>query len=156
MTITAKLSARNLAALEQNHTTILRLCLTLEEIAASLPDEIDTATCLDTSKNIAELIKATHALEEEVLFPDFSSNAGSYFAPHMIEQLKAEHRCDLLAGQEVATTLKELADNKCASASSARYLLLGFLEALRRHVHSEKLIIEALLVAEAEGREVLC
>ncbi|WP_105382402.1 hemerythrin domain-containing protein [Neorhizobium alkalisoli] len=156
MTIKAKLSAQNLAVLERNHEALLELCLALEEIASSLPGEIDRVTCLAASEDIGALIEMTHVLEEEVLFPDFSSNAGSNFAQRMIERLKAEHRCDLLAGREVSKTLKELATSSGASISSAHHLLQGFQEALRRHVHSEKLIIEALLVAEAEGREVLC
>ena len=91
-----------------------------------------------------------------MLFPDFDRNAGSTFSLTMIEQLKAEHRCDLLASTEVSETLMALADGREDQAgSAARYLLNGFLESIRRHVLSEKLIIEALLVAKAEGREIL-
>lgn len=150
----AKLNARDLAALERNHEALLRLCLILEEIVSSLPDEVDGAACTAASETVADLLEATHRLEEHVLFPDFRSNAGSHFARRMIEQLKAEHRCDLMASRDVVTVLKALAGNGPVPAG-AGHLLAGFLEALRRHVHSEKLIIEALLVAEADGREVL-
>jgi len=155
MTAETKLNAGDLAALERNHEALLGLCLVLEEIASSLPDDVDRTACREASETMADLLQATHRLEEGILFPDFRSNAGSYFAPRMIEQLKAEHRCDLLASREVTTTLKALAENGQVRADPARYLLRGFLEALRRHVYSEKLIIEALLVAEADGREVL-
>src|SRR3546814_19823508 len=131
------------------------LCLALDEIASALPDEVDRTACREASETRADRLQATQRLYEGILFPDFRSNAGSYFAPRMIEQLKAEHRCDLLASREVTTTLKALAENGQVCAATARYLLQGFLEALRRHVNSDKLIIETLLMAEADGREVM-
>jgi hypothetical protein len=61
-----------------------------------------------------------------------------------------------MACEEVARTLERMAeDGGRPPKSSIRYMLQGFLESVRRHVYSEKLIIETLLVAEAEGREVL-
>ena len=152
----AKLSAIDLGGLEKNHQTLLSLCLALEEIASALPEAVDREACRRAAVTIPSLLRQTHLLEETMLFPDFDRNAGSTFSLTMIEQLKAEHRCDLLTSAEVSKTLMILADGRDdPAASSARYLLNGFLESIRRHVLSEKLIIEALLVAKAEGREIL-
>lgn len=156
MNTDAKLNAVNLAGLENNHQALLSLCLTLETISMALPDEIDPMTCRGAAESVQYLLRQAHHLEETALFPDFNRNAGSIFADTMIEQLKAEHRCDLLSSAEVSRTLLSLANNDCSIAnSSARYLLNGFQESIRRHVTAEKLIIEALLVAETEGREIL-
>lgn len=152
----ANLNAVDLAGLENNHQTLLAFCLALEEIASTLPEAVDRKSCRRAAATIPSLLRQTHLLEETMLFPDFDRNAGSTFSMTMIEQLKAEHRCDLLASTEVSETLMALADGREDQAgSAARYLLNGFLESIRRHVLSEKLIIEALLVAKAEGREIL-
>ncbi|MBU3962613.1 MAG: hemerythrin domain-containing protein [Alphaproteobacteria bacterium] len=98
---------------------------------------------------------AGHRLEERILFPDFDKNAGSCFAAMMIERLKAEHRCDGLACEEMVETLKTMAEGRCPlPPETVRYMLRGFLEGLRRHVSSERLMIETLLAAKAERREV--
>lgn len=157
MSAAPNLNAGDLAELEANHQELLALCLTLEEIAFSLPSEVDGDACLAASDAMAPLLRRTQQIEERILFPDFDRNAGSHFAATLIEQLKAEHRCDLLACEEVSHTLKTIADHGSPPQTTgpARYMLRGFLEGVRRHVLSEKLIIETLLVAEAEGREVL-
>lgn len=152
----AKLNAGNLATLERSHDGLLRLCLTLEEIADSLPIDVDKDDCLDVARDMVPLLKQAHLLEEQVLFPDFDSNAGSRFAGMVIERLKAEHRCDALACEEMVQTLKAVAEDRCElSADTLRYMFHGFLEGVRRHVSSEKLMIEALLAAQSEGREIL-
>ncbi|MFB9948236.1 hemerythrin domain-containing protein [Rhizobium puerariae] len=156
MSANANLKAHDLAELEGNHEALMALCLALEEIAFSLPQEVDRDACLNASQVMVPLLRQTHRMEERILFPDFDRNAGSHFAATLIEQLKAEHRCDVLACEEVAQTLKALAENAGPpQAGSVRYMLQGFLESVRRHVLSEKLIIETLLIAEAEGREIL-
>lgn len=156
MTLHARLNVDNLGALERHHEGLLRLCLTLEEIADSLPLDVDKEACLDVTKTMAPLLSQAHLLEEQILFPDFDSKAGSHFAALMIEQLKADHRCDALACAETVETLKSLAEGRCPKSPDAvRYMFNGFLEGIRRHVSSEKLMIEALLVAQSEGREIL-
>ncbi|MGV1793522.1 hemerythrin domain-containing protein [Rhizobium sp. A37_96] len=152
-----RLNARDLAELEGNHESLLALCLTLEEIAFSLPGEVDNDACLSASQTMVQLLRRAHQMEERILFPDFDRNAGSHFAATLIERLKAEHRCDVLACEEVSLALKAIAEkgNRPQGVGQARYMLQGFQESVRRHVFSEKLIIETLLVAEAERREVL-
>ncbi|NML76966.1 hemerythrin domain-containing protein [Rhizobium sp. S-51] len=155
MSLTTDLDAAGLVALERNHAGLLGLCLTLEEIADSIPFDVDSATCRAVTEALGPLLGEAHRLEEEILFPDFDKNAGSCFAAMMIERLKAEHRCDGLACEEMVRTLGALVEGRCAlPPETVRYMLQGFLEGLRRHVSSERLMMETLLAAKAEGREV--
>ena len=69
----------------------------------------DPGACTLVAASIGPLLKRAHGLEERPLFPDFDRNAGSCFAAMMIERLKAEHRCDGLACEEMVHTLQTLA-----------------------------------------------
>ncbi|MFN7010234.1 MAG: hemerythrin domain-containing protein [Allorhizobium sp.] len=155
MSLKPDLDAAAIAALERSHAQLLDLCLTLEEIAGTIPFDLDPGACNMVAGSIGPLLKQAHRLEEQLLFPNFDRNAGSCFAAMMIERLKAEHRCDRLACEEMVRTLETLAQERCPlTPETVRYMLLGFLEGLRRHVSSERLMLETLLAAKAEGREV--
>jgi len=155
MSLTIDLDAAGIVALERNHAGLLGLCLTLEEIADSIPFDVDSATCREVTETLGPLLTEAHRLEEQILFPDFDRNAGSCFAAMMIERLKAEHRCDGLASEEMIKTLETLAEGRCPRPpETVRYRLQGFLEGLRRQVSSERLMVETLLAAKAEGRDV--
>jgi len=146
------LAAADIARLEALHRDLLDLCLRLEE-AAGEPDAGEDF--LQLAGRILPLLRAVHDLEEALLFPDFDRHAGSCFAAMAIERLKAEHRCDRLAAEELALTLKAVAEGRCAlSPDTVSRMIGGFQESLRRHVFSEKMMLEALISAKAEGREV--
>ncbi|WP_112829502.1 hemerythrin domain-containing protein [Rhizobium cremeum] len=156
MTTEIPLNAQDLAALDRNHEALLALCIKLEDIADSLPFDINEDLCNEVAQTVAPLLKQTQQLEEKVLFPDFDRSAGSCFAAMMIERLKGEHRCDGLAAEEISLTLKAVIEGRCRlSFDTVGYMLRGFFECVRRHVAAEKLMIEALCAAEAEGREIL-
>ncbi|KXO77869.1 hemerythrin domain-containing protein [Brucella anthropi] len=149
------LHATDISRLEAHHHDLLELCLQLEEIA----DDLETGASMQEYRRIAMLIPRlvgeTHALEEDVLFPDFSRQAHSHFATAIIERLKAEHRCDRLAAEELSQTLMAIAEGRCSLAcDTISYMVRGFMESVRRHILSEKLMIEALLAAKSEEREV--
>ncbi len=146
------LAATAVARLEALQKDLLDLCLRLEEAAsdASLVPDLG-----QVAASLPPLLDAVHDLEERVLFPDFDRHAGSCFATIAIARLKAEHRCDRLAGEELSLTLKAVADNRCGlSPDRVSRMIGGFQESLRRHVYSEKMILEALLSAKAEARDV--
>lgn len=148
----ATLAAADIRQLEALHQSLLDLCLRLEE-AAGEPGIVGELQ--DVTATILPLLKAVHDLEERLLFPDFDRHAGSCFAAMMIERLKAEHRCDRLAAEELSLTLQAVADGRCAlSSETVGRMIAGFQEALRRHVFSEKVVLEALLSAKAETRSV--
>lgn len=149
---TTTLSASDIRELEVLHKGLLDQCLRLEE-AAGEPGMIRELQ--ETTDAILPLLAALHDREERLLFPDFDRHAGSCFAATMIERLKAEHRCDRLAAEELSLTLKAVADDRCAlSHETVTRMIVGFQEALRRHVFSEKIVLEALLSAKAETRTV--
>jgi hemerythrin-like domain-containing protein len=146
------LAAADIGRLETLHGQLLDLCLRLEEAAADISDVPDFG---DLARMIAPLLKAVHDIEEQILFPDFDRHAGSCFAAMAIERLKAEHRCDRLAAEELAFTLNAVARGRCAlSPDTVSRMIGGFQESLRRHVFSEKMLLEALLAAKAESRNV--
>ncbi|WP_411032726.1 hemerythrin domain-containing protein [Shinella sp. BYT-45] len=148
----ATLAAADIGRLEALHHRLLDLCLRLEE-AAGEPGIVGELR--DLAEAVPPLLKAVHDLEERLLFPDFDRHAGSCFAAMMIERLKAEHRCDRLAAEELSLTLKAVADRNCGlSPETVARMIGGFQEALRRHVFSEKVVLEALLSAKAEARSV--
>nr|AAC79453.1 calcium or iron-binding protein [Pseudomonas sp. G-179] len=156
MTITANaLNATDLRRLEANHQQLLDLGFQLEQAMEETGLDLEYAKLRRLSAAILLLLKDAHDLEERVLFPGFDRRAGSCFSVMMIEHLKAEHRYDRLAADELRLTLQALADGTCSlPIETITRMLTGFLECLRRHVSTEKLLMEALLAAEAEEREI--
>lgn len=149
------INAESLKRLEADHQGILGLCLRLEQAVEDLKSGFPGQDIAALAASIRPLLTETHGVEEDALFPDFNRHAGSCFGAMMIEQLKAEHRCDLLAGEELAQTLTALAEGRCRlPLETVASMTSGFLESLRRHVHAEKLMLETLLAAKAEGREI--
>lgn len=149
------LSARDLRGLESNHQGLLSMCLDLEQAMDELEHDMVLTDLHRLADSIVRCMKEAHDLEERILFPDFDRRAGSCFSAMIIEQLKADHRYDSLAAEELSLTLRALAEGRCRlSFETIVCMLGGFLECLRRHVSTEKMMIEALLVAEAEGREI--
>ncbi|WP_337183686.1 hemerythrin domain-containing protein [Shinella sp.] len=146
------LAAADIGRLEALHKDLLDLCLRLEEAAGEPGIASELRNLADA---IPPLLRAVHDLEERLLFPDFDRNAGSCFAALTIERLKAEHRYDRLAAEELSLTLKAVAEERCAlSPDTVARMIGGFQESLRRHVFSEQVLLEALLSAKADVREV--
>lgn len=148
----ASLNAADIDRLETLHQALLDLCLHLEEIAGEPGTAGELRALADA---IPPALRAVHELEERLLFPDFDRHAGSCFAALAIERLKAEHRCDRLAAEELSLTLKAVADGRCGlSPETVSRMINGFQESLRRHVFSEQMILETLIAAKAEARGV--
>lgn len=153
-TSSAQLGAAEISRLETLHGDLLSICLQLEEAAA----DIETSArdpYRDLAEAIPRVLNEAHDLEERALFPDFDRNAGLGFAAVAIERLKAEHRCDQLAAQELSLVLRALADGRCdLGRETIARMLHGFQEALRRHLHAESLLLETLLAIKMETHEI--
>ena len=150
------LDRQDLATLGRNHEDLLRLCRDLEDLADSLPFAIDEARCRDVAEQVVPLLTRTQEFEEQLLFPDLDRSAGSCFAAMMIERLKNEHRCDLMAAEEISLTLKAMLRGHCGlTFETIGYMLRGFFECVRRHVASEKAMINQLIPPEPESRMML-
>ncbi|MBN9028552.1 MAG: calcium-binding protein [Rhizobiales bacterium 63-7] len=146
------LAASDIGRLEKLHGDVLELCLRLEA-AAGEPDI--GGELRDLAEAIPQTLKSVQELEERLLFPDFDRHAGSCFAAMAIERLKAEHRCDRLAAEELSLTLKAVAEDRCGlMPETVSRMIIGFQEALRRHVFLEKMMLEALISAKSGDRDV--
>jgi hemerythrin-like domain-containing protein len=149
------LNAPDIRRLETNHQQLLSLSLQLEQAMEEIGTDPKYFDLQRLSNSIFLLLREAHDLEERVLFPGFDHRAGSCFSVMIIEHLKAEHRYDRLAGEELRLTLTALSEGRCAlPLDTIARMLRSFLECLRRHVSTEKLMMEALLAAEAEEREI--
>lgn len=149
------LSAPDIRRLETNHQQLLSLSLQLEQAMEEIGADPKYADLRHLFNSIFLLLGETHNLEEEVLFPGFDHRAGSCFSVMIIEHLKAEHRYDRLAAEELRLTLTALSEGRCTlPLDTIARMLCSFLECLRRHVSTEKLMMEALLAAESEEREI--
>lgn len=146
----------DLKTLQQNHEELLGLCRSLEELADSLPFDVDDNLCRKVSDAVVPLIDRTQKFEEQLLFPDLDRSAGSCFTAMMIDRLKNEHRCDRLAAEEISLTLKALLAGRCGlSFDTVGYMLRGFFECVRRHIAAETAVIDSLFASEPERQAAL-
>ena len=147
--------AADIGRLEACHGDLLDLCLRLEAAAGEVDATADGPDWRRLAAAIPLLLGQAQELEERVFFPDFDRHAGSCFAAMTIERLKAEHRYDRLAAEELSLTLTALADGRCGlAAETVARMIGGFQESLRRHVLTERIMLEALIAARFEARAV--
>lgn len=125
--------------LQRAHTEQLAICDMLEEIADSLPANIDTRKCLEAAKSLNPLIKGVHSYEETVLFPWLESSADIQPAlRETLHRLKFEHCEDACFAEELTDTLIRLGRREPVNMEATGYMLRGFFESLRRHIAFER------------------
>ncbi|WP_419911377.1 hemerythrin domain-containing protein [Hoeflea sp.] len=128
-----------LEALEKAHVTQLTICDMLEQIADSIPGQINRLTCGRLAEMLLPLIRNIHSFEEETLYPQAMDRLGT--APEIettITRLKFEHCEDECFAEELADALHELASgNAPKNPEATGYMLRGFFEAMRRHIAFE-------------------
>lgn len=125
--------------LQRAHAEQLALCDTLEEIADSLPANIDAEKCLDAAKSLNPLIKGVHSYEETVLFPWLESTTAIQPAlRETLHRLKFEHCEDACFAEELTDTLMRLGRRERVNMEATGYMLRGFFESLRRHIAFER------------------
>lgn len=137
-------------ALEMNYVALLRLCDRLEMIADCLPGA-DSSICLAISDELEQLVDATHALEEEALFPLLVA-VNRVELDKTIARLRQEHLSDSSSAEEVSEILRGLAVGRPdLSADAIGYLLRSFFDAMRRHIRGELELIRLFLPEQALG-----
>lgn len=137
--------ADGLDTIEKNHGALLTLCQRLEDLADSLPFSVDETLCREVAGDIVPLLSQAQAVEEDMLYPALTARAGSCFSALMIERLKGEHRCDRNGAEEIALTLQAMLAGRCRlSFETVGYMLRGFFECVRRHIASERELINSL------------
>ncbi|MEX3009893.1 hemerythrin domain-containing protein [Hoeflea sp. TYP-13] len=147
-----------LIALEKAHLTQLTLCDMLEQIADSIPGQINRETCSKLGSNLLPLIRNIHQFEEDILYPLAVERLGTSPAiESTITRLKYEHCEDECFAEELADALHELGTGKAPRNPEAMgYMLRGFFEAMRRHIAFEhEHLVRLLRQAATDGQHGL-
>ncbi|MCM2293652.1 hemerythrin domain-containing protein [Allorhizobium sp. BGMRC 0089] len=125
--------------LKRAHTEQLALCNELEDIADSLPANINRQKCIYAAKALTPLIRGVHHYEESILFPWLERQSEN--RPHLAEtlnRLKFEHCEDECFAEELTDSLLKLASKDDVNVEAIGYMLRGFFEGLRRHIAFER------------------
>lgn len=127
------------AAMERALEEKIRLCDILEEIADSLPDNIDKARCLQIASVLVPVVRSTHRYEEEVIFPAYQSALAEDTLPSPLKRLRSEHYEDECYADELTEALLAVArGGDVKNAEAFGYMLRAFFESVRRHVAFER------------------
>lgn len=126
----------------------LALCDTLEEIADSLPDNIDRQVCVHTARVIGPIIDRAHRMEEDVIFPALEPFGVLVIdLKATLERLRIEHAGDESFAEELVEVLMSYgAGNPVHNAEATGYMLRGFFESLRRHIAFESELLGPILL----------
>jgi hemerythrin-like domain-containing protein len=148
-----------LEMLAREHTAHLDLCDKLEDIADSLPNNIDPQACTCAAVALRHRVGVHHVVEEEALFPLLSARAGddAVFL-RTLERLQDEHRTDEGYCDEVIELLTALSKGDTPeNVEAAGYLLRGLFECMRRHIAFEEdhLLPKAREVLDASDLRIL-
>jgi hemerythrin-like domain-containing protein len=123
----------------KHHNAQLELCKISEQIADSLPSEIDRQECLSLARSIYPIQKRAHEFEEKNIFPVLrciKSNAEQI--EQTLERLKFEHWEDESFSEKIsASLLNFVREPEKHKADSLSYMLRGFFEGVRRHIAFE-------------------
>lgn len=131
--------AVSLEWLERAYEVQLAICDTLEEIADSLPANVDPRKCLDVARVLLPLVMDVHRYEEDTLFPTVTAPDGEETLTASLTRLRFEHVEDECFAEELTDTLNRLGrDDRTVNAEAAGYMLRGFFESIRRHIAFER------------------
>ncbi|MFO1088633.1 MAG: hemerythrin domain-containing protein [Hyphomicrobiales bacterium] len=138
------LSQRNpLDVLAQEHKFQAEVCNGLERIADGLPDEVDRRLCQRIISCLRYDLPLHHRDEEEGLFPLLRARAAAEDSiGEVLDHLERDHKTDEGFSEEVLESLEALArGDKLANPEMVGYMLRGFFEGYRRHIHWEETLV---------------
>ncbi|NNE22500.1 MAG: hemerythrin domain-containing protein [Rhizobiales bacterium] len=130
-------------ALELTHSQHAELCNILEQIADSLPDEVEPPKCRQARDCLLWEVPLHHKDEEEGLFPLLEKRAlpEDNIVEHLA-QLSLEHATDESFADELSEHLEHLSNGeKPLNPNMLGYMLRGFFESYRRHLHWENSVL---------------
>jgi hemerythrin-like domain-containing protein len=154
------LSSRNpLDVLAQEHRFQAEVCNGLERIADGLPDEIDRRLCQQVVSCLRYDLPLHHRDEEEGLFPLLRRRAAEGDSIHeVLDHLERDHSTDEGFADELIETLERLAaGHRPPNPEMVGYMLRGFFEGYRRHIHWEETLVIPLarqILTEADRAEL--
>lgn len=126
------------------HQARLRdICRQLEEVADSLPLDVDPSLCMRLARTMLPALRASHEYRERhfwALARKVLEGQGSPDA--VIDRLRCEYRENDLLAEEIAEELSQW--GACAQPKSAEtvgYMLRGFFLSLTRHLDMERVVL---------------
>ncbi|MEP0521295.1 MAG: hemerythrin domain-containing protein [Hyphomicrobiales bacterium] len=146
--------AQIMTTLSRHFQSQLGLCAALEDIADSLPHDVNKHKCMLAAQSIPSIVKTAHEFEEKFLYPSLKLGQSKPVSlPLNIERLRAEHCEDESFGDEVADALQELAEGQLKNVDKLSYMLRGFFEGMRRHIAFEQEHLLPLLSNESTSHD---
>jgi hemerythrin-like domain-containing protein len=139
--------ARNpLDVITSAHATQVQMCDAMERIADGLPDEVDRRLCAQVAACLQFDLPLHHHDEETALFPLLRQCARPEDdLDQILERLAQEHSSDNDFASEIAEALETLSQGgRPANPEMLGYMLRGFFERYRRHVHWENALVMPL------------
>ena len=138
------LSSRNpLDVLAQEHRFQVEVCNGLERIADGLPDECDRRLCQQIVSCLRYDLPLHHRDEEQGLFPLLRRRASPGDSIHeVLDHLERDHCIDEGFADELIEALERLAGgDRPPNPEMVGYMLRGFFEGYRRHIHWEETLV---------------
>ena len=126
------------AWLHTAHLEQLALCDELEEIADSLPANVNRQKCIYAAKALGPMIRTVHHYEETVLFPRIRQCRDNADEDDTLSRLRYEHLEDEGYAEELTEALFKLGSNDPVNVEAVGYMLRGFFEGMRRHIAFER------------------
>lgn len=125
------------------HAVQVQMCDAMERIADGLPDEVDRRLCAQVASCLEFDLPLHHHDEEHALFPLLRRRAlPEDGLDKILERLAAEHSSDNDFASEIAEALELLGQGgRPANPEMLGYMLRGFFERYRRHVHWENTLV---------------
>ncbi|TNB46550.1 hemerythrin domain-containing protein [Martelella lutilitoris] len=125
-------------ALSSAHASIRRLCEALEDVADSLPANVNRSDCRRLADDLVPALKAAQEAEEMQVFPAIRRAASGRNAAEALDRLAYEHFEDLCFAEEVTDVLRRLSIGDTVNTEAVGYMLRGLFGALRRHLSFEQ------------------
>lgn len=136
--------ARNpLDMIAHAHAVQVQMCDAMERIADGLPDDVDRRLCAQVASCLQFDLPLHHHDEETALFPLLRERAASEDGLiEILDRLASEHSSDTDFASEIAESLELLGQgSRAANPDMLGYMLRGFFERYRRHVHWENTLV---------------
>jgi hemerythrin-like domain-containing protein len=125
------------------HSVQVQMCDAMERIADGLPDDVDRRLCASVASCLQFDLPLHHHDEETALFPllRFRAEPADGIA-EILDRLASEHSSDTDFASEIAESLEQLGQGgRVANPDMLGYMLRGFFERYRRHVHWENTLV---------------
>ena len=136
--------ARNpLDMIAHAHAVQVQMCDAMERIADGLPDDVDRRLCAQVASCLQFDLPLHHHDEETALFPLLRERAvPEDRLMEILDRLASEHSSDTDFASEIAESLELLGQGgRSGNPDMLGYMLRGFFERYRRHVHWENTLV---------------